>query len=125
MLLSIERKRVEPDILVLEIAGKITLGRESHCIEPEVDELIRQNDKKVIFDLSRVEYIDSTGIGIIAVCGGKLKEAGGDLRVAGAKGFVLNVLKIAKIETLLGPVYPTVFEASQDFPAHGQLGQHA
>ena len=89
MLLEIETKRIAPDITILELTGKIALGRESQRIETLVQDLLRQNERKIIFDLTRVDHMDSTGIGVMAYCFGTLNRCGGEFRVAGANGKVL------------------------------------
>ena len=40
-------------------------------------ELIRENESRVILDLSGVDLIDSAGIGTIVLCFSRLKKAGG------------------------------------------------
>jgi len=67
-----------------------------------------------VFDISGVTQIDSTGLGIIVVCAGELSEAGGELRVAGAKGMVEKVLKITNVYRIL-PLYPTAAAAVEEF----------
>lgn len=116
-MLNSQKKRIEPDIVVLEIAGRICLGRECQQLEWQVEDLLRANEKKVIFDLSGVNHIDSTGIGILAMCSGKLKKAGGELRVAGASGLVDEVLKMTKMDSILG-LYPTAAAAAEGFTDH-------
>ena len=118
MLLSIEEKQIEPDIVILELAGRFGLGRESQRVQWHLEELLRQNAKKVILDLSRLEQIDSMGVGVIVFCSGKLKQAGGELRVAGAKGVVHDVLKLTKVDSVVA-FYPTAAAAALDFPAPG------
>ncbi|HXE75704.1 MAG TPA: STAS domain-containing protein [Candidatus Xenobia bacterium] len=114
MILEIKDKRIEPDILVLELTGKIILGNDSKRLEWRVDEGLKQDQKKVIFDLAGITSLDSTGIGIIIFCYGKLKAAGGGLRVAGAQGVVGQTLKLTNIDTLVG-TYASVTEAAQGF----------
>lgn len=121
MLLQIERKQVEPDIIVLELTGKITLGRESQRLEALVKDLLQQNVRKLIFDLTAVDYVDSSGMGIVAFCYGAMREAGGQFRVAGAGGKVQNLFKITRLDTVL-PVYPTVAAACEGLTATGQAG---
>ena len=101
MLLNIQKKRVEPDIMVIELEGRICLGNSAKELEWAVAELQKANEMKVIFDLSGVTQMDSTGIGIIAMCSGKMKKAGGELRVAGAKGVVEEVLKLTHMESIV------------------------
>src|ERR1700682_3021795 len=107
MLLEIQTRRIAPDITILELAGKVSLGRESQKVETTVQDLLRQNEKKLIFDISRVDHMDSTGIGVMAYCFGTLNRCGGELRVAGANGKVLHLLQMTHLDTVL-PLYPSV-----------------
>jgi anti-sigma B factor antagonist len=107
MLLEIETRRIAPDVTVLEMVGKIALGRESQRVETVVQDLLRQNDRRLIFDLSRVTHMDSTGIGVLAYCFGTLNRCGGEMRVAGASGKVLHLLQITRLDTVL-PLHPSV-----------------
>jgi len=110
MLLQIQTRRIEPDITLLELSGKIALGHESQKIETLVQDLLRQNERKIIFDISRVDHVDSTGIGIIAYCFGTLNRSGGEMRVAGAGGKVLHLLQITRLDNVL-PLCASVEEA--------------
>ncbi len=74
-MLKIETKQLQPDVVVLEIAGKITLGTESKQLEWAVDSLVGEGQKKVIFDLAGVTNLDSTGIGILVMSSAKLRKA--------------------------------------------------
>jgi anti-sigma B factor antagonist len=100
-MLEIQTKDLPPDIVVLEIKGRITLGRESKQLEWAVETLVGEGRKKVILDLSGVTNVDSTGIGIIVMSAGKLKKAGGELRVAGATAHVEDVLKMTNIDQIV------------------------
>lgn len=110
MLLQIETRRIGPDVAVLELAGKIALGRESQRIETVVQDLLRQNEKKIIFDISHVDHMDSTGIGVMAYCFGTLNRCGGEFRLAGACGKVLHLLQITHLDKVL-PLCSSVDEA--------------
>jgi anti-sigma B factor antagonist len=107
MLLEVETRRIGPDVTVLEMVGKIALGRESQRVETLVQDLLRQNERKLIFDVSRVTHMDSTGIGVMAYCFGTLNRCGGEMRVAGAAGKVLHLLQITRLDSVL-PLYPSV-----------------
>ena len=109
--LDIQRKRMEPDTVVVEIAGKIVAGPECAQIEWLIADLLSQEEKKIVFDISQVTHLDSTGVGIIVMCFGKVKKAGGDLRVAGARGIVEEVLKMTKVDRIIF-LYPTVEAAA-------------
>jgi anti-sigma B factor antagonist len=114
VLLNIQKKTIEPDITVITLEGRICLGNSAKELEWQVAELQKADHKKVIFDLTGVTQMDSTGIGIIAMCSGKLKKAGGELRVAGASGLVEEVLKMTHMENIVG-MYPTAAAAAAGF----------
>ncbi|MGO9127408.1 MAG: STAS domain-containing protein [Terriglobales bacterium] len=113
-MLEIQTKELPPDIVVLEISGKITIGRDCQHLEWATEGLVREKRKKIIFDLTAVTHIDSTGIGIIVMAAGQVKEAGGQLRLAGAAGHVEQVLKMTSIDKVV-PWKTTVTEAAVSF----------
>lgn len=108
--LSISTRTVAPDIRVIELSGRVTLGRESNQIEPLVAGLLKDGTRKVIFDVTQVTYIDSSGMGQIAFSVGKLAQAGVKCRVAGARGLVLDVFRITRIDSIV-PFADSVEEA--------------
>lgn len=113
-MLEIQTKQVPPDIVVLEISGKITIGRDCQHLEWTTESLVREKRKKIIFDLTGVSHIDSTGIGIIVMAAGKVKEAGGELRLAGINSHVEHILKLTNIDKVVA-WKATVAEAAAGF----------
>jgi anti-sigma B factor antagonist len=101
MLLQIEEKRIAPDLTVVELVGRLALGRESQRIESIVDELVRGGHLKVIVDTTGVDYIDSAGIGLLALCAGKVKEGGGRLIVVAPEGRVLSLLEMTQVNVIV------------------------
>lgn len=113
MFLEFHKRSVEPDLVVFELGGKIVFGPESETIQKLVQEALYRGEKKLIFDLSRVEYIDSTGLGAIVHCVSAAKSAGGALRLAATSEPVRRKLKTSKLDMIL-PLYPTVEAACED-----------
>ena len=114
MILTIERKQIPPDIDILEMNGRIILGNSSREVELKLAEILSEHAKKIIFDLSGVTILDSTGIGILVVCQGKINKAGGRLHIAGVSGFVEETLKVTSVDKLL-QLLPSVAEAAAGF----------
>ena len=110
-MMSIEQSHIEPDITVLHIQGKITAGHSSRELAAKVDELVQAGVKRVIFDLTEAAYLDSSGLGIIVLFGGKLKQSAGELRIAGPKGPVATTLTLSKVCEII-PVFATLEQAS-------------
>jgi len=113
--MEITKKVIQPGVVVLEMTGSIRMGPSCRQIELAVDDVIRRQETWVIFDLSGVSFIDSSGVGIIVKSMTRLKELGGTLRLAGVKGMVDGALKLTQINRIIG-IYPTASEASQGLP---------
>jgi len=113
--MNLKKKQIGPGIVVLEMTDRIASGRDCQRIHEEVDQLIRENQTRVIFDLSGVHYMDSAAVGSIVRSLCSLKNSGGTLRLAGAKGMVQGVLRLTHVDRVIR-IYPTASEAYQDSP---------
>jgi anti-anti-sigma factor len=112
-MLDIHKKLMPAGIVVLEFSGRIRLGLDCEQIESEVDELVKSEQPNAIFDLTNVRYMDSTGVGTLVRSFNKLKNAGGQLRLAGTGG-AIDVLKLTQINAIV-PTYDSVDEALAAF----------
>ncbi len=113
-MLEIQTRQLDPDITVLDIKGRITLGGDSKQLEWSVEKLISEGKKKIVLDLSGVTSLDSTGIGIIVMSAGRIKKAGGELRVTGATAHIEDVLKMTNVDQLVG-LHATIAAATASF----------
>lgn len=113
--MDIRKKQISPGVVVLEITESIRMGADCQRIRQEVEQLIGRNETRIVFDLSTVQYIDSSGVGNIVRCLSRLKESGGALRLAGVQGMVQGVLKLTQVDKVIG-IYPTALAASENFP---------
>lgn len=86
--------------LVVALAGEL----DASCAESlklEVSEKLEENLTDVVFDMSNLAYIDSTGIGIIVFIMKKLKENSKELSVVNARSNVLKIFNITGIDQLI------------------------
>lgn len=114
MILTIERKQIAPDITVLEMNGRIIMGNNSRDVELKLAQVLNEHAKKIILDLSGITMLDSTGVGILVLGQAKVRKEGGEIRIAGAKGVVEDILKMTSVDKLVR-VFPTVGEAAAAF----------
>ena len=110
MLLNVATSAREPGILVIELSGRIVLGRESSHLEDLVEKAIADGARNIVMDLAGIHVVDSSGIGIITLCFGRLSNLGGRFCVAGATGEVLDILKMARLDSIM-PFAASVDEA--------------
>jgi anti-sigma B factor antagonist len=97
MILDVTTRTVEPDITVFELAGRLTLGNLLSQAEHALRASIDGGCRKLVIDLARLDFMDSAGIGMLAMCAGLIGKAGGEFRVAGANGRVQELLEIVRL----------------------------
>ena len=114
MLLQIEPREVGGGVTALRMNGRICMGRDCQQVEWQVADLIKADKKKVVFDMGGITLIDSTGVGIVATCFGRLKRAGGELRIAGVQGNVKDILSMTHLDKVI-PIYPSADAAAENF----------
>ena len=100
MAMQMSHQEIAPGTVQVSLGGKIMLGVESEQIVTLVDELLRQGTRVIIFDLSGVTAMDSTGVGRFIWSYNKIAAAGGDMRMAGATGHVLQTFRVSLLDTV-------------------------
>lgn len=92
--------REENGIIVLEPKGKIMGGPDATMLHDQLHELIGQGKKQVVIDLSRVEWMNSTGLGILISGLTTLRNNGGELKLARVTDKIESLLTITKLITV-------------------------
>ncbi len=112
MLLQIEHRETAGGVVVITLAGRVMLGPESQPIETLTEELLAGGYRKLVFDMSGVTHIDSTGIGRFISSFNKVMKAGGKMHMAGATGVVRDGFKVTRLDTVF-KFFPDVESAAQ------------
>jgi len=110
MALAIDREDREGSISIIALRGKLMLGEDCNRLEAVILESLKDSRTKLIFDLSEVTHIDSTGIGRFIDTYGRLMKVGGKMKLAGASGAVRDSFRVTRLDTVFSFV-PTVEEA--------------
>jgi len=92
--------KIEPDITLVEISGRLALGNVLVSLEYSMRRLIEEGARKVIVDVSGLDNIDSAGIGVLVGCNGLMDQNGGKLRVVGARGAVAKAFEIVHMDRI-------------------------
>ncbi len=112
MALDVERQDVQDSTSVITLRGKLMLGEEAAQLEGLVPQLLKVGRKNLVFDLSGVTHIDSTGIGRFIDAYSRLGQAGGQMRLAGATGAVRDSFRVTRLDTIFR-FFPTVEAACE------------
>jgi anti-sigma B factor antagonist len=75
---------------------------------------ITEGQRKLIVDLSKVEFVDSAGLGSLISGMRAARQAGGDLRIAKPTEQVKMLMSLTSLDQVL-KIHPTVEEALDGF----------
>ena len=98
MSLKLNERKVG-DVTVLDCEGRIVFGDESISLRDKVKAIL-PNSRKIVLNLSSVNYIDSGGIGILVSLFTSARTAGGDIKLANLTKRVGDLLQITKLLTV-------------------------
>jgi len=122
MMLATEVFQFEPDITGISCAGRFTLGTRLSETEALIQSLIDKGARKLVLDLTHVEFVDSAGLGIIMHVFGEVSRHGGHFRIAGAHEQVRRLFDITHTAAILAvdPDLVTSVKKLQDWRAAGE-----
>src|SRR6185295_10792612 len=103
------------DITVLDMDGKITIGEGSVALRTAIRRLLEEGKKKILLNLAKVGYIDSSGIGeLVSSYTAIGKEEGGQLKLLNLTQKLRDLLTITKLLTVFD-VYDNEAEALNSY----------
>ncbi len=114
---------LEKDVLVVAVDGGLN-ARTAEQFTVEVENVAQRGFAKIIVDCSALTFISSSGIGALLLLHRRMKQRGADVKVAGARSFVLDVLRMARLDGLFD-LYPDVSRARLAFRSPDDEGDLA
>ncbi len=87
-------------IIVLDAAGRFTLGAGGTKLRDSVHVFAGRGHKKFLLNLAGVHFIDSYGIGELVRCYSVIRRMGGDMKLVRVHQSVLDLLQITKLDKL-------------------------
>lgn len=101
-------------VTILDISGRITLGEELDTLRNSIRALLAEGKKKIILNLARVDYIDSSGVGELVGCFTTVRNQEGELKLLNLTQKVKDVLHVTKLYTVFD-VKDDEFKAIKSF----------
>jgi len=87
-------------VTVVDIRGRIVLGDECAALRNLVSSLLDKGQKKILFNLGDVNYIDSSGLGHLVSAFTSVRKQGGELKLLKLTHKVHDLLQITKLYTV-------------------------
>jgi len=107
--LNISERQVG-DVTILDMDGKITIGEGSVALRTAIRRLLEEGKKKILLNLAKVGYIDSSGIGELVSSYTAINKESGELKLLNLTQKLQDLLTITKLLTVFD-VYESEEEA--------------
>ena len=96
--------------VVIKLEGEMMLGYSANNFHEAIENAIDNDKKKIVIDLSNVQFISSWGIGILMYGYTTTTNKGGKFKLAAVSVKISEILKKTKLDTVFDK-YATVDEA--------------
>ena len=111
--MHVEVRKID-DVVVVDLKGKLTAGLGDQILRETIDELLGEQKKKVLLNLSDVTFMDSAGVGELVAGLKTARSFGASLRLLNANERVHSTLYISRLLPVF-ELYQTEAEAVAAF----------
>lgn len=109
MNLRVDTRKPREDVTVIALAGEVDVYT-SPKVKQEIVNLLNAGTNKMIVDLTGVEYLDSTGLGVLIGGLKRARERDGDLKLICDNVRILRIFEITGL-TKIFDIYRSEPEA--------------
>jgi anti-sigma B factor antagonist len=88
------------NVIVIDVDGSLTLGDAADALRDKVRSLLQQGEKRLIVNLARVSYMDSSGLGELVAAFATASRQGGALKLVNLTKRLHDLLVITKLSNV-------------------------
>ena len=85
---------------ILDLHGRLVQGPEVTALRERFNELEREQVKNVILNFKQIDFIDSTGLGMLVAVQSQMEKAGGTVRLLGLSKRGAELMILTKLSTV-------------------------
>jgi anti-sigma B factor antagonist len=100
-------------VVVLKVKGRLDAVAAPE-LRPTIDKLVEERQKHVVFDLSELQMIDSSGVGAIVSLFKRLRMQQGDVKIAQLTGQPKEIFRLLRLDRAFD-LYESLDEAIAKF----------
>ena len=97
--MSFSVKKDKSGVLVVGVDGQLIVGNRQELKQKVLDAL-EGGGRKFVVDFAKTGYIDSSGLGVLVSLSKKIREQGGELRLANLNDDLQTLFELTKLDTL-------------------------
>ncbi len=88
------------NVTVIELDGNVMGGPDATSLNEELHKLVGDKKTKVVVDLGKVKFMNSSGLGMLIRALTTMRNAGGDMKLARASEKIESLLMVTKLITV-------------------------
>ena len=100
-------------VTIVRIDGQLIVGNRQE-LKTLIQDGLDLGERKFLIDCSQTGYIDSSGLGVLVSLAKRVRELGGELRIAGLNEDLRSLFEQTKLDSLF-QISPTAEEALAGF----------
>lgn len=108
------QKTEQGDVTVFALKGNLD-ALTAPALKKEIEALLAARKIHVVFDLSSLDLIDSSGVGAIVSLFKRVRALSGDVKVAGVTAQPKEIFRLLRLDRAFD-IHPTIEEAVAKFP---------
>jgi anti-sigma B factor antagonist len=97
--MSFTTRKDPKGVLVIEVDGQLIVGNRQELKQKVLDAL-ETGERRFLIDFTKTGYIDSSGLGVLVSLSKKIRDADGNLRLAGLNEDLKTLFELTKLDTL-------------------------
>jgi len=91
-------EKPQGEVMILQLSGKIMGGEDHELFHSQIKTLINEGYVDVILNMGKVNWINSTGLGVLVSGYHTLKKNGGQMRICDVSGRIDNILNVTQLK---------------------------
>jgi len=103
------QEREREGIAVFDVSGRLIVGPNVGALREQIERAVAEGKTNVVLNLRGVDYIDSTGLGMLVMVYRIAQNAGGGLKLLNLNRRELELLVLTKLTTVFD-----IFNDEQD-----------
>jgi anti-sigma B factor antagonist len=92
--------REKNGVVILDLQGKLMGGPDAETFKNTFHQLLERGRKRVVVNLHGVDWINSTGMGILISGYTTMRRGGGDLRLLHVSDRIRSILYVTKLNLI-------------------------
>ena len=97
--MGLRESRQTNGVLVVHVEGQLVITNRAE-LKDLVQERLAAGDRRFVIDFTQTPYIDSSGLGALVTIAKRIREEGGDVRLAGLNDDLRQLFELTKLDTL-------------------------